>query len=53
MDARVLCQQFPKSKSILDILCRRYGQGTLKRIRKFEKLNYRLHKAELDLEFLL
>ena len=26
---------------------------TLKRIRKFEKLDYRLRKAELDLEFLL
>ena len=28
-------------------------QSTLKRIRKFEKLDYRLRKAELDLEFLL
>ena len=44
---------FPKSKSILDILRRRYGQSKIKRIRKFEKLNYRLGKAVLDLEFLL
>ena len=44
---------FPKSKLISDILCRRYGQSTLKRILKFEKIDYRLHKAELDLEFLL
>ena len=45
--------RFPKSKSISDILRRRYSQSTLKRIRKFEKLDYRLRKAELDLEFLL
>ena len=45
--------QFPKIKSISDILCRRYGQSMLKRIQKFGKLNYCLRKAELDLEFLL
>ena len=45
--------RFPKSKSISDIIRRRYSQSTLKRIRKFEKLDYRLRKAELDLEFLL
>ena len=45
--------RFPKSKSISDILHRRYSQSTRKRIRKFEKLDYRLRKAELDLEFLL
>ena len=45
--------RFRKSKLISDILRRRYGQSTLKRIRKFEKLDYRLRKAELDLEFLL
>ena len=44
--------RFPKSKLISDILRRRYGQGTLRRLRKFEKLNYRLRKAELVLEFL-
>ena len=45
--------RFPKSKSISDILHRRDGQSALKRIRKFEKLDYRLRKAEFDLEFLL
>ena len=45
--------RFPKSKSILDILRQRYSRNTLKRIRRFEKLDYRLRKAELDLEFLL
>ena len=45
--------RFTKSKLISDILSRGYGQSTLKRIRKFEKLDYRLRKAELDLESLL
>ena len=38
---------------ISDILHRRYCQSTLKRTRKFEKLDYRLRKAELNLEFSL
>ena len=45
--------RFPKPKSILDVLHRRYGQSTFKRIRKSDKLDYRLLKAELDLQFLL
>ena len=45
--------RFTKSKLISDILRGRYGQSTLKRIRKFDKLDYSLRKAELDLEFLL
>ena len=36
-----------------DILCRRYGQSLVKMIQKFEKIEYCLRKAELDLEFLL
>ena len=34
--------RFPKSQSISNILCRIYSQSTLKRIRKLEKLDYRL-----------
>ena len=45
--------RFSKSKSISDILRLRFSRSTLKRIRKFEKLDYRLRKAELDLEHLL
>ena len=45
--------RFPKSESISYILYRRYGQSTLKRIQKFEKLDYHLCKAEVILEFLL
>ena len=36
-----------------DILHRRCGHSTLKRTRKFEKLDCHLRKAELDLEILL
>ena len=45
--------QFPKSKSISAILQRKYGHRTFNRIPKFEKLYYRLRKAELYLEILL
>ena len=45
--------RFSKSKSISDILRLRFSRSTLKRIRKFEKLDYRLRKADLDLELLL
>ena len=43
---------FPKSKSIGEVIRARYNENTVKRIWKLEKLDYRLHKAELDLEFL-
>ena len=45
--------RFRKSKLISGILPKRYGQSTLKKIRKFEKVDYRLRKAQLDFEFLL
>ena len=35
------------------IITRRYGDKIIKRLRKFEKIDYRLRKAELDLEFLV
>ena len=42
-----------KSKSLSQIIRRRYGDKIIKRLRKFEKIDYRLRKAELDLEFLV
>ena len=42
--------RFPKSMS--NNLRRKYGQSTLKRIQKLEKLDYGLRKAELNLQFL-
>ena len=45
--------RFPHSKSLSQIIRRRYGDKIIKRLRKFEKIDYRLRKAELDLEFLV
>ena len=44
--------QFPKSKSIAEIIRPRYSENTVKRIQKLEKLDYCLHEAELGLQFL-
>ena len=45
--------RFPHTKSVAQIIRSRYGEKCMKSIRKFEKLDYRLRKAELDLGFLL
>ena len=45
--------RFPHSKSLSQIIRRRYGDKIIKRLRKFEKIDYRLRKAELNLEFLV
>ena len=45
--------RFPHSKSLSQIIRRRYGDKITKRLRKFEKIDYRLRKAELDLKFLV
>ena len=44
--------RFLHSKSLSQII-RRYGDKIIKRLRKFGKTDYRLRKAELDLEFLV
>ena len=44
--------RFPKSKYIAEVIRARNNENTVKRIRKLEKLDYRLRKAELDLGFL-
>ena len=44
--------RFPKSKSIAEEIRSRYSENTVKSIRKSEKLDHRLRKAELDLQFL-
>ena len=43
--------RFPQLKSVSQIVKSRYGDTTIKRLPKFEKIDYRLRKAELDLEF--
>ena len=41
-----------KSKSIAEVIRSRYSLGIVKRIWKLKKLDYRLRKAELNLQFL-
>ena len=45
--------RFPHSKSLSQLIRRQFGDKIIKRLRKFEKIDYRLRKAELDLEFLV
>ena len=44
--------RFPPSKSIADTIRVRYGEATLKTIRKFEKVDFKKRKAALDINFL-
>ena len=44
--------RFPARFSIADVIRDRYGEITLRTVRKFEKLDYKLRKSQLDLEFL-
>ena len=44
--------RFPAQDSIIKILRRRYGDGLVKKVRKFEKFDFKYRKALLDLEFL-
>ena len=45
--------RLPHPKSLSQTIRRRYGDKIIKRLRKFEKIDYRIRKAELDLEFLV
>ena len=44
--------RFPAQDSIIKILRRRYGDGLVKKVRKFEKFDFKYRKALLDFEFL-
>ena len=44
--------RFPTNKSVADIIRRRYDENTLRKIRRLEKLDYKLRKCILDAEFL-
>ena len=45
--------RFPHSKSVAEVIRKRYRRNTVKKFRKSEKLDYRLRKAQIDLEFLV
>ena len=44
--------RFPKNKRITEIIEKNYGRDTVKKIRKFEKTDYKRRKIDLDLNFL-
>ena len=44
--------RFPSDQSIADIIRNRYGDASVKQMRKFEKFDFRERKIELDLQFL-
>ena len=45
--------RFPRNASIASIVRKRYSGEILKTIRKFEKVDYKLRKAKLDINFLI
>ena len=48
----VIRLRFPTGVAVSEIIRKRYNDDVLKRIRQYEKLDYKLRKAELDLNFL-
>ena len=48
----ILRIRFPKDQSLVYTIRRRYGNNTVKTLRKYEKLDYKNRKAKLDLDFL-
>ena len=48
----ILRLRFPSNKSIAQIVTSRYGNETLKLLRKLEKLDYKQKKLKLDIDFL-
>ena len=45
--------RFPHSKYVVEAIRKGYKQNTVKKIRKLEKLDYRLRKAQIDQGFLV
>ena len=43
--------RFPPSKSVANIIRTRYGEATLKNIRKLEKTDFKKRKLLLDINF--
>ena len=44
--------RFPSSKSFANIIRDRYDENTLQKTRKLEKLDFKIRKCELDIEYL-
>ena len=48
----IMCLRFPSEKSVAEVICKLYNENIVKQICKFEKVDYKIRKNELDLEFL-
>ena len=48
----IIRSRFPRNKSIAEIIRKRYGNHVLKQTRKYEKIDYKVRKSMLDIEFL-
>ena len=46
-------RRFSQSKPVYQIIKSQYGDTAIRRLRKFEKTDYRVWKAELDLKIYL
>ena len=44
--------RFPKGRSIAEVVEKTYGKETVRSIRKFEQLDFKRRKTELDINFL-
>ena len=44
--------RFASGLSIVEMLRNKYGNGFVKNVRKLEKIDYKYHKVQLDLDFL-
>ena len=44
--------RFPRNKGFVEVLKHRYGPSALQQFRLFERLDFKLRKAKLDLDFL-
>ena len=45
--------RIPREKLIVDIIRNRYGEAYVRKVRRFEKCDFKLRKSHLDLRFLL
>ena len=48
----IIRTRFPRTKSLINVIRFHYGNNVVKFIRKFEKLDYRLRKINVDIDFL-
>ena len=47
----LLKHRFPANKSVAEVNHKKYGSEAVKRLRKFEKLDFKIRQNEADLQF--